>query len=206
MKQILFVTILLIASICSNAQPVAGKLFVGGSLGLRLDTEKTKEGSTTVKEPSITEITILPQAGYFLSDRIAVGAFLGVESIKTNYHDAGTIDKSTSTVFHIEPYGRYYLISGKAGLFAEAGITLGIGKDKSKYEAVSVETDKFQFALGLAPGVYLYITEKFCLESKFGWVGFETQTEKHGDTKNTSNTIGLNIHPDFILFGLTYML
>jgi hypothetical protein len=206
MKHILFVTVFLIAGACANAQPVAGNIFVGGSLGLRLDTKKTKEGNTTTKEPSTTSITVLPLAGYFLNDKMAVGASLGVESIITKYHD-GAIDKSTSTVFHVEPYARYYLISGKAGLFGEAGITLGIGKDKSKYEAVTVEENKFQFAIGVAPGVYLYITEKLCLESKFGWLGFETQNEKSGnDNKVTTNTLGLSFAPDFVLFGLTLML
>jgi len=188
------------------AQPAGGQFFVGGNFNLYTTTDKSKAGGTTENNGTETFITILPMAGYFLSDRIAVGARAGLDAYIQKYPGEDP-DKYSSVIFVINPFARYYLISGTGGLFAEAFLNAGFGTDKTFYEATTVSANTLNFSIGVAPGVYYYVTKKLALESKFGWFGFETDVNKQdNDTKDIQSTFGLMLSPDFIIFGLTFTL
>ncbi len=189
-----------------QAQPSAGNLFVGGSVGFSISIDKTKSGGTTHKDETTHNITLLPMAGYFLSDRIAMGARLGIDAEITKAPD-NVLEKSTVTSFVINPFGRYYLISGTGGLFAEASVVVAPGSEKDHFEDETNTYNTMFFSVGLAPGVYYYISEKLALEAKFGWFGFETSADETGtNTKDINNFFGLDISPDQFSFGLTYTL
>jgi len=205
MKRIIILAFIVLAGYSAMAQPAAGKLFVGGNFSIYTQTNKEKSEGTTHEDYTETGFDILPMAGYFLSDRLAVGAQLGVSS--SIYKDPDVLaDKQTSTVFRINPFGRYYLISGTGGLFAEASFGLGIGTTKYFYEATTSQYDRMMLSAGVAPGVYYYFTPKLALEGKFGWFGFSSDVRKDGDNKDILNEFGLNINPSTFSFGLTYTL
>jgi len=206
MKKFIVLLMALTAAGYLQAQPSAGNLFVGGSVGFSTSIDKTKSGGTTHKDATTLNITVLPMAGYFLSDRIAVGARLGVDAEITKRPD-NVLEKSTNTSFVINPFGRYYLISDKGGLFAEASVMVAPGSTKNHFENTTTKSNTMFFSVGVAPGVYYYITEKLALEAKFGWLGFETNVSESGnDVKDINNFFGLDISPDQFSFGLTYTL
>jgi outer membrane protein len=188
------------------AQPGAGKLFIGGHLSASTNVSKTKSGSTTEKNGTTNYLSIMPMAGYFLSEKIAVGASLGVGA--TIYKNPNASPDKVSTVnFVFSPFARYYLISGTGGLFVEASVSTGIGTSKSYYDTVTDTENNLDFSFGVAPGAYYYITPKLALEAKFGWLGFESFVSKPGgDVKDINNNFGLRLTPDSFSFGLTYTL
>jgi hypothetical protein len=206
MKRVLIITIIGLGGYALIAQPAAGKLFIGGDLNVYTSVYKSKNGGTTENNGTTTYLSILPMAGYFLSEKIAVGARIGIDA--SFYKNEGASpDKSTGVTFVINPFARYYLISGTGGLFAEASVSTGIGSTKNRYANNTTTQDEFNFSMGIAPGVYYYITPRLALEGKFGWFGFESDISKPGeDIKDIHNTFGLQFTPDNFIFGMTFTL
>ena len=206
MKNYLMIITLLALGLSASAQPVAGKFFAGGSLSISASTDKSKIDGTTTTDNTNFQFGLNPLAGYFLSDRIAVGLGLGLNTSVTKYPD-NIPDKSTTATFYIEPFGRYYLISGKAGLFAQASISMGVGNTKVHYENASVETNHLSLDAGVSPGLYYYLTERLALEATIGWIGFETQVDKYSnDNKDISSGFEMSLHPSYFTLGLTFIL
>ena len=105
------------------------------------------------------------------------------------------------------PFGRYYLISGRGGIFAEASMSYSFRKNKT-YTNDAIDTENvFGFSALLSPGVYYYVTPKLALEAKFGWFGFMSDVTKPGnDQKEIQNSFGIDFSPDSFTFGLTFTL
>jgi hypothetical protein len=206
MKKILSIAFLLLAVLSVHSQPAAGKLFVGGNVSLYLEKDKDKADGTTDEKYSQFRYSLLPLAGYFLTDRIAVGARLGLTQTISKL--PGEPDYKRSEIeFMIAPFGRYYIIAGTGGLFVEAAINTGIGKLKEYSDDVETSAyNLFSLDAGIAPGVYYYITPKLALEGKFGFFGVYTDVGKEGDNRHTNTTFGFNFSPANINFGLTYTL
>jgi outer membrane protein len=205
MKRVLVIFIFAAAGLAAQAQPASGQLFVGGDIGFYGYTQKSKSGSTTTDERSYSAITIMPLAGYFLTDKLAVGAQIGITS-GINKNPDGNPEKITNFQFRFEPFGRYYLISGTGGIFAEASVGFGVGKSKYVYEDDTQETNLTSFTAGISPGVYYYIFPKFALEAQFGWFGFSSEMEKDGDEKQIENDFGFNFYSHGISLGFIYTL
>jgi outer membrane protein len=205
MKRIYLSLIVVMVCFTMQAQPSAGQLFIGGTVSIYSTTEKFKDDGTVTDERTYSYFDLLPMAGYFLSDRLAVGAQAGISSSVSKYPDNDP-DKRSSAQFIFEPFARYYLISGTAGIFAEASLGFGVGKSKVFYEGSTVETNESSISAGIAPGVYYYILPKVALEAKFGWLGFNSQIEKDGDQKYINSQFGLNLSPSGFSFGFTVTL
>ncbi|HPT21126.1 MAG TPA: outer membrane beta-barrel protein [Bacteroidales bacterium] len=207
MKRIIVLLFIVLAGYTVKAQPAAGKVFLGGDLGLSVETNKYKSGSTTTKNYTSTSIALLPQAGFFVSDKIAIGAQVGLRSVIYKYPDA-SLEKITNTTVVINPFARYYLISGTGGIFAEANMGIEAGKVKNSYNTNNTtEKNITTFSFGVAPGAYYYITPKIAIECKFGWAGFQSYIEKHNDNdKSITNDFGLNLNPSSLSLGITFTL
>lgn len=191
------------------SQPSAGKLFFTGNLSVYSVKDKSKTGGTTEDNLVVTSITFLPGAGYFLNDRLAVGASLGIDVAiaKDPEPFIGEPDKYSQTMFYIGPFCRYYLIAGQGGIFAEASVEGGFGKDKVQYEGGSVEGSLMNLIAGISPGVYYYITEKLALEAKIGWIGYQTEiVTDEDDNKEITSGFGIDLFPSGFAFGLTITL
>jgi outer membrane protein len=206
MKQIAFIAIVWLACMPVAAQPTGGKFFVGGHFSLYGTVNKSKDGSTTEKDGSTTYFTFMPLAGYFLNDRVAVGAGLGFDT-QIDKDPQSTIEKSTTSKMVFNPYARYYLISGTGGIFAEASMGFSVGTNKTFTNDVTDTENVFGFSALLSPGVYYYVTPRLALEAKFGWFGFMTNTTNTGnDHKDIQNSFGIDLSPDSFIFGLTFTL
>jgi outer membrane protein len=203
MKRILVSLILVMGALIMKAQPSAGHLFVGANLGIYGSTDKTKVGGTTTVDENQFTMNFLPMAGFFLSDKIAVGARLGVSTNLTKYPDANP-DKRTSVSLVIEPFARYYLISGTGGIFAQASAGITSGTQKYYYDTYTNDYTSISFSLGVSPGVYYYITPHIAVEGMFGWIGFKASTSDNGTSKDISNNFGLNLDSSSLSFGFTY--
>jgi len=206
MKKVTFIAIVCLVGLPLMAQPAGGKFFIGGHFSLYGTVDKTKNGSTTEKEGSTTYFTLTPLLGYFLNDRIAVGAGIGFDT-QIDENPQSTNYKNTTSKMVFNPFGRYYLISGTGGIFVEASMGYSFGKNKNYTDAAVDEENVFGFSALLSPGVYYYITPRLALEAKFGWFGFMSEVTNPGnDQKDIHNTFGLDLSPDSFIFGLTFTL
>jgi hypothetical protein len=206
MKQLTFFAIAWLVCMSVMAQPAGGKFFIGGHFSLYGTVDKSKNGNTTQKDGSTTYFTIMPLAGYFLNDRVAVGAAIGFDS-QIDKNSQSTIEKTTASKVVFSPFGRYYLICGRGGIFAEASMGISVGKNKT-YTSDVVDTENvMDFSALLSPGVYYYVTPKIALEAKFGWFGFMSNvTKPNTDQKDIHNSFGIDLSPDSFTFGMTFTL
>ena len=206
MKKITFTAIAWLVCIPLLAQPTGGKFFIGGHFSLYGTIDKSKNGGTSEKNGSTTYFTIMPVGGVFLNDRIAVGAGLGYDT-QIEKDPQSTIEKSTTSKFVFTPFGRYYLISGTGGIFAEASMGYSFGTNKTFTSDVIDTENVFGFSALLSPGVYYYVTPRLAIEAKFGWFGFMSNVTKTGnDQKDIQNSFGIDLSPDSFIFGLTFTL
>ena len=137
MKKLLLSAVMAIMTLGASAQ----SWYSGGQLTFG----RTTESASGVKS---TQVTVLPEIGYNMTDNFAVGAVLGV-----SYRKAGDAEK---TVFKVNPYARYtYLKTERVDLFIDGGVDFGIGRAHG-HTAV-------EYGIGLRPGVALNLNEKFSL-------------------------------------------
>ena len=206
MKQLILIAIIRLLCMHLFAQPEGGNSFIGGHFSFYGTVDKSKSGNTTEKDGSSTYFTIMPFGGYFLNDRVAVGAGIGYDT-QIVKDPQSTIEKSSTSKIVFSPFGRYYLISGTGGIFAEASMGFSFGTNKTFTSDVVDTENVFGFSILLSPAVYYYVTPRLALEAKFGWLGFMSNITGTGsDQKDVRNGFGIDLSPDSFVFGLTFTL
>jgi hypothetical protein len=209
MKKIIIAAASLLLAVSVFSQPVRGKFFLSGNLSLYMMKNKTKTSGITEENLISTNIMVLPGAGYFLGEKLAVGTYLGVNGsiAKDPNPGLGEPGKYTNMLFMISPFCRYYLFAGKLGMFAEATFESGFGKLKLEYEGGSYEYPQMSFSIGISPVIYYYISERIALEGKIGWMGYEHEIVSDEDeNKDITNGFGIDLNPGGFIIGMTFAL
>lgn len=177
MKKFLLSAITAIMALGASAQ----NWYSGGQLTFG----RTTESVSGVKS---TQVTILPEIGYNITDNVAVGSELGV-----SYRKSGSEEK---TVVKVAPYMRYtYLNFERVRLFVDGGVDFGIG---CAHGSTAVE-----YGIGLRPGVSLDLNEKFSLVAHVGFLGYQggNSTAKHN---GAPENWGLDLNSNNLMFGFSY--
>ena len=179
MKKFLLLAIAAVMSIGASAQD--SKWYAGGQLTFG----RTTESASGVKS---TQVTVLPELGYNMTDNFAVGAQVGVQYRKS--------DGEEKTVFQVNPYARYtYYKFERVNLFVDGGVDLGIGRADG--------STAVQYGIGFRPGVSFNINEKFSLVAHVGFLGYQGgngPAKRNGAPENW----GLNLNSNNIMFGFYY--
>ena len=180
MKKILLLAVVLFASLNASAQ-----FYVGGSVGF---------GSVKPVGGGDSEFVfkILPELGYNLNDKWAVGAVLGYQkglqfsgmNIGTGNNNviegvnnlATQANFSQVETFTISPYARYTAIEwDMVNVFFDGGLTFGSVKDSGTY-----------FSLGVRPGLAVKLCDEISFVAHLGFLGFENYSPKGGGKSGTS--------------------
>lgn len=179
MKKMFLMAMMAIVAVGASAQD--NKWYAGGQLTFG----RTTESVSGVKS---TQVTVLPEVGYNITDRFSVGAVAGV-----SYRKAGSEEK---TVFKVNPYARYvYYRYDRINLFADLGVDMGIGRADG---STAVE-----YGIGLRPGVAFDINDKFSLVAHVGFLGYQggnRPAKRNGAPENW----GLDLNSNNIMFGFYY--
>ena len=154
MKYFLLV-VFLIVSIDISAQ-----YYVGGSFGLGLNKVAGKETSCTYK--------IIPEFGYKLSNKWAVGLALGYKKGTCNIGDGDYIQNVNSKTFGIHPYVRYSLFYNNIFSIFTDGTFI--------YESNNIDGKNYN--LGIRPGISFNICKKLEIVSHIGFIGIEVLDQK----------------------------
>ncbi len=180
MKKFLLFALVAIMAISASAQST---WYAGGQVTFGRTT--TELSGVSLKS---TQIAVLPELGYNLTDNVAVGAIFGVDYRKTG--------DSKLTTFDIKPYLRYtYFKSELVNLFMDGGVGFGIGRANG-HTAVA-------YSIGLRPGVALNLSERFSLVAHVGFLGYESgnRPAKHN---GVPENWGLNLDSNNLMFGFYY--
>lgn len=151
--------------------------YVGGTAGFT----SQKDNSTTANiETTRNDLTIAPEFGMALDDKMSVGIVLSYES--ESFEDKWTgvgadpvakRRKPTTTTIALRPYVRYQLLTvGKFNVFADGGIDFSMEKtSEAGFKPGTTDTydTKAGMNLGLfvQPGVSFKINDQWTLVTKF---------------------------------------
>jgi hypothetical protein len=184
MKKIFMTLATVAVAATMNAQ-----VYLGGSLGFNFGSETRERAYGNylydVKTKTL-DFEILPEIGYKISDKMAIGAQIGVKYEKTTdpyYWATGNAvysydltNKSFKFVF--KPYFRYTFVEwDKVSLFADAQFGLAFGKDTYEegidytnnilqYTTTDYKSSESSFAI--VPGIAYQASEKISIVAKLG--------------------------------------
>ena len=182
MKKIILMAAFAVASVAASAQ-----VYVGGGLGFSSEKAAHVEG---VDVDALNTIKILPEVGYKLDDKMAVGIGLGFVNAKQG--------DNKSTSFSIAPYFRYTFVKwGNVGLFADAQFAY----ENTKVEVNNVEAKSNAWSLGIKPGVSVDLSENVTFLAKVGWLGY--RSEKPEGMK-ASSEFGVGVDATDLSFSMLF--
>ncbi len=168
-----------------------GNILLEGNLGL----SSTNDKNTEVK---FNSFEFNPKAGYFLTDKFALGLDLGIGSDKKKIDGA---DAGKNSNFNVGVFGRYYFLDlgQRFKTYAEAGVGLNSGKiDEAKYSGVG---------LGAGLGINYFVSNSFAINCGLTDIlSYNTNKFKGGKAVSDFDA-NLNVFNNFFTtakFGLTY--
>jgi outer membrane protein len=214
MKKVLLSAVALLAFGFANAQEeeaktfgfAKGDMFVEGNINFSTVKEDYGDGF----EDTTSNFNFNPKAGYFLTDKIALGVELGVGSSKFEESYPGGSDESKSNNFGAGVFARYYFLDlgQRFKTYTEAGLGFG----SRKWETNGVETRKdSNFGLGIDLGIQYFVTPKmainFGLADVLAFQSGKSEFPGGDETKVTALSGNFNVFNNFFsaaTFGLTY--
>lgn len=205
MKKVLFTAAALFAFGFANAQEettdasafgfTKGDIFVEGNLGFSSSNDKNTDTKSN-------GFDFNPMAGYFVTEKLAVGVELMVGSDKTEV--SGT-DTNKNSNFGAGVFARYYFLDlgQRFKTYAQAGVGFNSGKAglaEAKYSGVGA---------GAGLGIQYFVSPKIAINFGLSDV-LSYSSNKWDGAENVSNfNANLNVFNNFFStaqFGLTYKL
>lgn len=183
MKKVLFAAFLLVSSNAIFAQVNQGQWMVGGSAGFNFG----KQGDVKT-----TDISIAPDAGYFVINQLAVGLRPEFGYNKSKVKVNGTTNETSYTAYSLAPFVRYYFMpSGeKVNIFGDASYGFGSAKAKG---GKSVSGNYYQIKAG--PAVFLTPNTALEFAVYYRSLGGDANENAAGDRDNNFGlSVGFQIH------------
>ena len=173
MKKLLFTLAAAFIAFTASAQ-----VYVGGEVGF---WRNWTDGANT------TTAKILPEVGYNLGDKWAIGTQIGWTYKYNNGDDINT--------FVVAPYARYtYAKFDAVSLFLDGGFEFGTYKvDDESYNS---------WGIGIKPGVKVDLTSKLSFVAHAGFFGYR---DNDGREVFGGNCFGLDVNGNNLQFGLYYI-
>ena len=153
-----------------------GDILVEGNLRLNSSNDKNSETKNN-------SLSFTPQVGYFISDKVVIGAQVGFGS---NQREVAGVEVSQSSSFGAGVFGRYYFLElgQRFKTYADAGINFSNLKEGLGNAEVTSSSASF----GAGIGINYFITERIVLN--FGLrniLGYQTSKVDVPGAKNVSS-------------------
>ena len=203
MKQVLLSAVALLAFGFANAQEeekgnggfAKGDVFVSGAVTF---------GSSKTGDFKVNAFEIAPKVGYFVTENIAVGASVGLQSLK---FDNGSAD-ATNSGLGLGAFGRYYFTpANKFSLFAELGIDYTSFDEEFDAESGTVYASSFEskeLGFGLGAGMNYFVSSNFSIEAGVAVLGYSSNDNGGGSGVDKTNTFSFGGDWRAVTFGVNY--
>jgi hypothetical protein len=212
-KLVLFTAICLFTVPVLNAQLSKGSLMTGvtSTFGMSYLYEGAVNTGTNIlgfgistykyngeAQYKTTSFNLLPRAGYFIMDNLAVGLDFAFSSFKEK--DVDDEDTWSVTMIGVGPFVRYYYPLEKIYPFAEVNLAVGSVIDKDSYEGEETDKEKYGLTMfGGGIGAAVPVGERVTFDGMVGYFNFgvkEKDTEY--DWEMSTGTFGLKM--GFVVF------
>jgi outer membrane protein len=185
----------------------AGNIIVEGNLSW--NSTKEEEPGVETKE---NFFSFNPKAGYFITDKFAVGIELSVASNKEEVNpDGAPTEETKANFFGAGVFGRYYFLElgQRFKTYAEVGV--GFGGGKTEVDGTEIAKNSGVNA-GLDLGINYFVTPSiainFGLANVLSYNSFTIEDTPTGEETKTNTFEGnINVFNNFFdtaQFGLTY--
>ena len=203
MKKVLFSAVALLAFGFANAQEeekgnggfAKGDVFVSGAVTF---------GSSKTGDFKVNAFEIAPKVGYFVTENIAVGASVGLQSLK---FDNGSAD-ATNSGLGLGAFGRYYFTpANKFSLFAELGIDYTSFDEEFDAESGTVYASSFEskeLGFGLGAGMNYFVSSNFSIEAGVAVLGYSSNDNGGGSGVDKTNNFSFGGDWRAVTFGVNY--
>ena len=203
MKKVLLSAVALLAFGFANAQEeekgnggfAKGDVFVSGAVTF---------GSSKTGAFKVNAFEIAPKVGYFVTENIAVGASVGLQSLK---FDNGSAD-ATNSGLGLGAFGRYYFTpANKFSLFAELGIDYTSFDEEFDAESGTVYASSFEskeLGFGLGAGMNYFVSSNFSIEAGVAVLGYSSNDNGGGSGVDKTNTFSFGGDWRAVTFGVNY--
>lgn len=195
MKKILLtLSAVAVLGFAANAQTEKGKFMVGGQVGYHGQTTKDSDVKSN-------QFSIIPNAGYFVADNIAVGTGVGYNWAE-NETAIGT--KVNNSSFVLAPFGRMYSHNdGPVKFFGQLSVPMAWGTQETDNTKTSTTES---YGVELAPGIAFFPTSNIGIEFKVRGLYFNnsSSTEEATNVKTTTNNYGLDANSLAPTVGVTF--
>lgn len=189
-----------------------GNKFLEGSLSFGSDKSSSKFEGEVIEEEANTSIGFTPKFGYFVSDKLAIGANLSIQSSKRlETEDGSEDDERKSNTLGAGIFARYYFF--EIGQRFKTYTEFGVGFSSNKSSRNGVDRDPTTtLGAGLTLGFNYFVTPKLAISMGLANIlSFSSSTTKvenvDAKTNNTSFRAELNVFQNFLNtsnFGLLY--
>ena len=202
MKKVLLSAVALLAFGFANAQEeekgnggfAKGDVFVSGAITL---------GSSKTGDFKANAFEIAPKVGYFVTENIAIGASVGLQSLK---FDDGAAD-ATNSGLGLGAFGRYYFTpADKFSLFAELGFDYTSFDEEFDAETGTVYGGSFEskeIGFGLGAGMNYFVSSNFSIEAGVAVLGYSSN-DNGGNGADKTNTFQFGGDWRAVTFGVNY--
>jgi outer membrane protein len=192
-KNALIVIVLSFFVLSLNAQTEAGKILVGGSSSISFssNTDKVKSDDGDRTDGKTSDITLAPEAGYFVIDGLAVGLQLNLELY--SYKPEGTSTKYLVSQILAAPFVKYYYGTGNIKPFATASIAFGSRNSKQKNDGGSQTVKTGIFGFGAGVGAAMFMNDNVAFELGLGYVSSSAKDKQNNDNNLRDITAGVQI-------------
>lgn len=172
MKKLFLSMVMAVMAISASAQ-----IYVGGGIGIG-NSKVDVDGAE-----SVTTYKLVPEIGYNINDKWAVGIAFGWQGA----------NKGGEKAAFVNPYARYTFLHTK---FIDLFVDGGLGYEHQ----YGGEKDTDIFAIGFKPGLAVNLNEKLSFVTHVGFLGYER--DEINDVK--VNSFGFDLDGTNILFGINY--
>lgn len=161
----------------------SAQLYLGGEAGVWRDNADAR-----------TTATIMPEIGYNLSEKFAIGTTVGWNHV----HTTGI----NTNLVAFNPYARYtFFKSGIVGIFCDG--TAGFGAGKTSYKNGGDSDTAWTWQLGFRPGVSVKVSERFSLVAHLGFLGYMGANDA-AKAAGYDDQWGLRLNGNDVTFGFYY--
>jgi opacity protein-like surface antigen len=195
MKRLLLLTCLVSITSASFSQINKGQWLIGGNASFSSD-KKDLPAANGITKYNLTAFQLSPNAGYFITDKLAAGARISLASFKSEYDNvAWTEWTETLNTVSLSPFIRYYFLpkTERLNLFADAGYTYGRVKSTSKFSTNSNTSKATTNGYYISAGPAIFLTQNTALELTLSY-NYSKQNNHVNNDRKFMVGVGFQIH------------
>ncbi len=219
MKKLLFIAILLAYGV-TIGQEKNEKAFIqkgiwniDGEISIYTVNSESKNdfGSS---ENNNTNFSFYPSLGYAIENNLIIGMGLGYGYSDNNsayIDDSNRRFTNNSKRYSVFGYVKKYIpITEKFALNFKGELNYSKSKnnrDSLRNDIYNIQDDDTtnSFSIGISPGITYFVSERFALESKIGFLGYTySKTKGIGALERNSNKFNFSLNSSQIFFGISY--